>query len=153
MCIHLGMNIKHESIWSTTYCVPAYLCAQHCIICTRRLVRRDPTSLVSVLFCSPDVDQGARGILLTVCAYSFSVCRIQISQVCITNYVGLEPKLYTCIYLQFVCITFLCMLPVSIITQFKLNQILYLVSVQQVFIQYRYFFDSSTVISFQLITC
>ena len=43
-----------------------------------------------------------------------------------------EPKLHTCIYLQFMCITFLWMQPISIITQYKLNQYLFLVSIQQV---------------------
>ena len=74
---------------------------------TRRLVRGDPTSLVFSMFCSPEVDQGARGILATICAYSFSVCRIQISQVCITRLCG--PMSQSCIpafSLQFICITF-----------------------------------------------
>ena len=57
-----------------------------------------PLVLVSAQFLSylPGDNQGARGLLPTICAYSFSVCRIQISQVCY-SYVGLGLKLHTCI--------------------------------------------------------
>ena len=70
-------------------------------------VCEDPTSLSSV--CSPVVDQGARGILPTVCAYSFSVCRFRLVRYVLPVYVGLGPKLHTCILLQFMCITYLWM--------------------------------------------
>ena len=57
--------------------------------------------------CSSGDNQEARGILATVCAYSFYVCRIQISQVCIIKLCG--PISQICIpafSLQFMCITF-----------------------------------------------
>ena len=44
MCIHLSMSIEHDFMWSTTYCVLACICAQHCIMRARRLVPEDPTS-------------------------------------------------------------------------------------------------------------
>ena len=138
MCIHLGMNIQHEFIWSTSYCVPACLCAQHCIMRTRQVVRGDPTSLYSVLFCSPEVDQGDRGILPKVCAYSFSICRIQISQVCITRLCGPWDKVA---YLHF--IYSLCALH-----DYECNQIVFILNTSKSvfilsissasFIQYRY---------------
>ena len=51
--------------------------------------------LISVMFCSLIFDQGAKGILPTVCAYSFYVYRIQISQVCINILNG--PMSQSCI--------------------------------------------------------
>ena len=48
-------------------------------------------------FCSPEVDQGARGILPTVCAYSFSIYRFRLVRYVLPDYVGLGPKLHTCI--------------------------------------------------------
>ena len=60
-----------------------------------------PPVSVSAQFmsCFPGDDQGARGILPTVCAYSFSVCRIQISQGCITRLCGSWAKVA---YLHFI---------------------------------------------------
>ena len=67
------------------------------------LVRRDPTNLnFNLLTCS---NQGAKGIGPTICAYSFSVCRIRLVRYVLPDYVGLGAKLHTCIYLQFMCIT------------------------------------------------
>ena len=63
------------------------------------------------------------------------------------DYVGLGPKLHTCIYLQFMCITWIWMQQVKSVfihTQYQLNQYLISVSI---------FYDSATIISFQLITC
>ena len=63
-------------------------------MCVRQLDRGDPTSSSynSVMCCSPNDDQGNRGILPIVCAYIFYICKIQINQVCITDYVGLCVK-------------------------------------------------------------
>ena len=109
MCIHFGMSIEHDFIQNTIYCVPACICAQHCIMRARQLIRGDPTVSVSAQFmsCSPGDDQGTRGLLPTVCAYRFYVCRIQISQVCITSKLC-GPMSQSCIpafSLQFMCIT------------------------------------------------
>ena len=71
-----------------------------------------PPVSVSTQFmsCSPDDDLGARDLLPTICAYSFYVCKIQISQVCVIGLCG--PMSQSCILafsLEFMCITFLCM--------------------------------------------
>ena len=54
-------------------------------------------------FCLPKVNQGARDILPTVYAYSFSVCRIRLVRYVFLDYVGLGPKLHTCIFIYSLC--------------------------------------------------
>jgi len=48
----------------------------------------------NLLICS---NQGAKGIGPTICAYSFSVCRFRFVRYVLSVYVGLGPKLHTCI--------------------------------------------------------
>ena len=83
--------------------------------------------------CSPGDNQGVRGLLPTVCAYSFSVCKIQISQVCY-SYVGLGPKLHTCIlftvYQHYMIMNAVRYYLFSV----QVNQYFYSVSVKSVFI-------------------
>jgi len=76
----LHIVCQHVYVHSITLCAPGVLSA------------RIPPVLVSTQFLtySPDDDQGARGLLPIVCAYSFSICRIQISQVCFTVMWALE---------------------------------------------------------------
>jgi len=66
-----------------------------------------PTRSVSAQFMSyaPGVNQGAKGLLPTVCAYSFSVYRIQISQICFIVMWALCQSCIPVFYLQFMCIT------------------------------------------------
>ena len=96
----LHIVCQHVYVQSTALCGPGGLSTGI------RLV------LVSAQFMSysPSDDQGVRGLLPTVCAYSFYVCRIQNSQVCVIRLCG--PMSQNCIpafSLQFMCITFLCM--------------------------------------------
>ena len=60
MCIHPGMSIKHDFIWSTTYCVPACYVHSIALCATGGLSTGIPLVSVSTQFlnCSPGDDQG-----------------------------------------------------------------------------------------------
>ena len=102
-------------------CASMFMCIA-CIMRTRWLACGDPTSLFQFYFArlrstrEPGVYYPQ--YVLTV----FLFAEFRSVKYVLPDYVGLGPKLHTCIYLQFMCITFLCMLLVSIITQYKLNQ-------------------------------
>ena len=96
-------------------CASIFMCIALHLARQAALVRRDPTNLnfclltcsnqgakgiwpinlnFTLLTCS---NQGAKGIGPTICAYSFSVCRFRFVRYVLSVYVGLGPKLHTCI--------------------------------------------------------
>ena len=136
------MRIEHDFIWSTTYCVPACMCTQYCIIRTRHLSTGISPVSVSVQFmsCAPGVNQGARGLLPTVCAYSFSVCRFRLVRYVLPVYVGLGSKLHACI-LFIVYVHYMFMNATSYIrfySQHQLNQVFNFSIKSASLFQYRY---------------
>ena len=83
---------------------------------------------------SPGDDQGVRGLLPTVCAYSFSICRIQISHVYFIVMWALSQSCIPAFYLQFMCITWLWMHINQYLFLVQVNQYFYSVPVKSVFI-------------------
>ena len=73
-----------------------HIVCQHVYVLGSLFVGIPPVSVTAqVMSCLPGYDQGARGILPTICAYSFYVCRIQNSQVCVIRLCG--PMSQSCI--------------------------------------------------------
>ena len=90
--------------------------------------------------CSLVVEQGARGILPTVYAYSFSVCRIRFVRYLLPVYVGLGPKLHTCIlFIAYVHYMFMNATNyIRFIFQYQLNQVFNFSISSASYFQYRY---------------
>ena len=97
MCIHFCMSIEHDFIWSTTYCVPACICAQHCIMRTRRLVHGDPTSLFQFCF-ARWCRLGSQGYIThNMCLQFLCIQDSEWSSMCYQIKWAYEPILHTCI--------------------------------------------------------
>ena len=159
MCIHFWyehwawFNMEHYIL-----CASMYMCiALHCAHQVARPRGSHQFQFqLSLWDFSPGDDQGASGLLPTVCAYSFYVCKIQIRQVCVISLCG--PLSQSCIpafSLQFVCITLLWMQLASDYTKYKFGQYLYSVQVQLLFIcidifsiQFQLFFLAYYLLSF-----
>ena len=101
-----------------------------------------PTRSVSAQFmsCAPGVNQGARGLLPTICAYNFSVAGFSSVPV----YVGLGPKLHTCIFIT-VYVHYMFMNATRFIYQYQLNQVFNSSPASTIFISVSIFFDSTSV--------
>ena len=127
MCVHFYMSIKHK-FYMEHYILCASMYVHSIALCASGgLSRWIPPVSVSAQFltCSPGDDQGARGLLPIVCAYDFSVCSIQISQICFTVMWDLGQKLHTCI-LFIVYVHYIFMNATSyirLISQYQLNQV------------------------------
>ena len=108
MCIYLGMNIEHESIWSTIYCVHIYV---HSIAlwALGGLSAGIPPVYIQFYFARLRSTREARVYYPQYVLTVFLFIGFRSVRYVLPDYVGLGPKLHTCIYLQFMCITCLWM--------------------------------------------
>ena len=139
MCIHPCMSIQHEIIWSTTYCVPAQLYAQHCILRAKGLCPRGSHQFAHLWSIRE------RGVFLpVVCAYSFSVYRIRFDRYVFSVMWALGQSCIPAFFIT-VYVHYMFMNATRFIYQYQLNQVFNSSSTSTVFISVSIFFDSASV--------